>query len=130
MGDKKQPTTREKIVLEYLVGGVTYRQLEAKWGVDHATIQRWVLQHKGLPRKRTDSHPTQKSTIKVLPPPQPPLPLPVDQEKVRLEKQLLEAQRKILLLQEAITIAQADHGFVLPKKFTTKPSKLLGNEKK
>lgn len=129
MGDKKQPTTREKIVLEYLVGGVTYRELEAKWGVDHATIQRWVLQHKGIPRKRTDGQPTKKSTINPIPQPSP-LPLPVDEEKVRLEKQLLEAQRKILLLQEVMTIAQAEHGLVLPKKFTTKPSKLSGNEKK
>ena len=129
MGDKKQSTTREKIVLEYLVGGVTYRQLEAKWGVDHATIQRWVLLHKGIPRNRTDSHPTKKSTITSVPQ-QPPKPPPVDEEKARLERQLLEAQRKILLLQEVITIAQADHGLVLPKKSITKPSKLSGNEKK
>lgn len=128
MGDKKQPTTREKIVLEYLTGGVTYRQLEAKWGVDHATIQRWVLVHKGIPRDRKDGHPTKKSTIKTLP--QLPPPPPVDEEKVRLQQQLIEAQRKILLLQEVITIAQAEHGLVLPKKFTTKPSKLSGNEKK
>lgn len=88
MGDKKQPTTREKIVLEYLVGGVTYRELEARWGVDHATIQRWVLQHKGVPRNRTDEYQAKKNTIKPLPPP------PVDEGKVRLERQLLEAQRK------------------------------------
>lgn len=129
MGDKKQSTTREKIVLEYLVGGVTYRELEAKWGVDHATIQRWVLLHKGIPRNRTDSHPTKKSTNQSIPQ-TPPSPPPVDEEKVRLEKQLLEAQQKILLLQEVITIGQAEHGLVLPKKFTTKPSKLSGNEKK
>ena len=55
-------------------------------------------------------------TIKVVPQTPPPPP-PVDEEKVRLEKQLLEAQRKILLLQEVITIAQAEHGLVLPKKF-------------
>ena len=129
MGDKKQTTTREKIVLEYLVGGVTYRQLEEKWGVDHATIQRWVLRHKGIPRNRADGHPTKKNTIPILPKTPPPPP-PVDQEKVRLQEQLLEARRKILLLQEVITIAQAEHGLVLPKKFTTKPSKLSGNEKK
>ena len=129
MGDKKQPTTREKIVLEYLTGGVTYRQLEAKWGVDHATIQRWVLLHKGIPRNRKDGHPTKKSTIEPRPPIPPPPP-PVDEEKARLEKQLLDAQRKILLLQEVISIAQAEHGLVLPKKPITKLSKLSGNEKK
>ena len=123
MGDKKQPTTREKIVLEYLVGGVTYRELEARWGVDHATIQRWVLQHKGVPRNRTDEYQAKKNTIKPLPPP------PVDEGKVRLERQLLEAQRKILLLQEVITIAQTEYGLVLPKKYITKPSKLSGNQK-
>ena len=126
MGDKKQPTTREKIVLEYLVGGVIYRELEAKWGVDHATIQRWVLQHKGVSRNRTDEYQTKKNTIKPLSPPPPP---PVDEEKVRLERQLLEAQRKILLLQEVITIAQTEYGLVLPKKYITKPSKLSGNQK-
>ena len=129
MGDKKQPTTREKIVLEYLLGGVTYRELEGKWGVDHATIQRWVLLHKGIPRIRADEYKTKKSAIE-LSPITPPPPPPVDGEKVRLEKQLLEAQRKILLLQEVITIAQAEHGLVLPKKSITKPSKLSGNEKK
>ena len=129
MGDKTAQTNRDRIVLEYLSGGVTYRQLEAKWGVDHATIQRWVLLHKGIPRNRKDGHPTKKSTNKPTPQVPPPPPV-VDEEKVQLEKQLLQAQRKILLLQEVITIAQAEQGLILPKKFTTKPLKLSGNEKK
>ena len=128
MGDKTGQTNRDKIVLEYLSGGVTYRKLEAKWGVDHATIQRWVLLHQGVPRNRKDSHPTKKSTIRpvVEKLPEPP---PVDADKIQLQKQLRQAELKIKLLEEVLSLAQTEQGLVLPKKFTTKPSKLSGNEK-
>lgn len=129
MGDKTGQTNRDKIVFEYLSGGVTYRQLEAKWGVDHATIQRWVLLHQGVPRNQKDGHPTKKSTIRLLAE-KPPAPPPVDTEKVQLQKQLRQAELKIKLLEEVLRVAQNEQGLVLPKKFTTKPSKLSDNNKK
>ena len=45
MVDKTARPSREQIILEYLKGGVTYRQLEAKHGIDHAHIHRWVSRH-------------------------------------------------------------------------------------
>jgi transposase-like protein len=39
--------TKEKIIAEYLAGGVSLRQLQAKYGTDYRNIQRWVQQFKG-----------------------------------------------------------------------------------
>jgi len=134
MGDKTGQTNRDKIVLEYLSGGVTYRKLEAKWGVDHATIQRWVLLHQGVPRNRKDGHPTKKSTIRLIVE-KPPAPPPVDIEKVHLQHQLRQAELKIKLLEEVLRLAQTEQGLTLPKKFITAPAarqavKTVGQQQK
>jgi transposase-like protein len=123
MADKTTRPTREKIVLEYLAGGVTYRQLEAKHGIDHAHIHRWVMAHQGRQRDRSKEYTPEKSTIKWLTPE--PEPLPPDPEKTKLTQQLQQAQLKVALLEEIIRVAQAEYGLVLPKKSITKPSKLL-----
>jgi transposase-like protein len=39
--------TKEKIIAEYLQGGISYRQLEEKYGTSFRNIQRWVQQYKG-----------------------------------------------------------------------------------
>lgn len=52
MGDNLEQTTRDKLVNEYLKGGISYRQLEAKYRIEHSTIHRWVLAHKGIYRDR------------------------------------------------------------------------------
>lgn len=36
--------TRELIVAEYLAGGVSYRELAARYGYNHRTIHSWVEQ--------------------------------------------------------------------------------------
>ena len=38
-GEKKY---REELVAEYLAGGVSYREMEARYGVASSTLQRWV----------------------------------------------------------------------------------------
>lgn len=128
MADKTPRPSREQIVLEYLSGGVTYRQLEAKYGIDHAHIQRWVMVHQGNPRDRSKEYTSKKKTNPApVPAPQPP---PPDPEKAKLIRQLQAAQLKVALLEEIIRMAQAEQGLVVPKKFTTKPSKLLGRTNK
>lgn len=128
MADKAARPSREQIVLEYLKGGVTYRQLETKYGIDHAHIHRWVMRHQGKFRDRSQEGETKKSTIKWFTPPvEPP---PPDAEKINLTQQLQQAQLKITLLEEVIRIAQAEQGLIVPKKYTTKPSKLSGKPNK
>ena len=122
MVDKTARPSREQIVLEYLNGGVTYRQLEAKYGIDHAHIHRWVRRHQGKERDRSKEGKTEKNTIKWFTPPL--ATPPPDPEKITLTEQLQQAQLTIALLEEVIRIAQQEHGLTLPKKSTTKPSKL------
>ena len=122
MVDKTARPSREQIILEYLKGGVTYRQLEAKYGIDHAHIHRWVRRHQGKDRDRSRETKTGKSTIKWFIPPS--VPPPPDPEKIKLTEQLQQAQLTIALLEEVIRIAQHEQGLILPKKSITKPSKL------
>ena len=126
MADKPLVPKRDKIGLEYLSGGVTYRQLEAKYGIDHARIHYWVMHHRGIVRNRPSVRKSDNSTNQTPPPLPPPLslPLPVDSEKVKLAQQLREAELTIALLREVVSIAQTEQGLVVPKKFTVKPSKL------
>ena len=124
MVDKTARPSREQIILEYLNGGVTYRHLEAKYGIDHAHIHRWVRRHQGHQPSRSSERKTEKSTIEWFTPPKEPI--PPDPEKVKLTEQLQQAQLKIALLEEVIRIAQQEYGLSLPKKSTTKPSKLSG----
>jgi transposase-like protein len=37
---------RQKAVREYLLGGCSYRQLEEKYGISHATLNRCVIKYK------------------------------------------------------------------------------------
>ena len=99
MADKTPRPSREQIVLEYLSGGVTYRQLEAKYGIDHAHIQRWVMIHQGKPRDRSKEY-TPKKNTNLIPPPQQQSPPPPDPEKTKLAQQLQQARLKIALLDE------------------------------
>lgn len=130
MADKTPRPNREQIVLEYLSGGVTYRQLEAKYGIDHAHIQRWVKIHQGKPRDRSKEYISKKNTNQPpAPPPESPPSTP-DVEKVKLTQQLQQARLKIALLEEVIRIAQAEQRLVVPKKYITKQSKLSGKPSK
>ncbi len=56
-------------MLEYLNGGVTYRQIEAEYGIDHAHIHRWVRRHQGKERDRSQEGKTRENTITWFTPP-------------------------------------------------------------
>lgn len=127
MGDNLEQTTRDKLVNEYLKGGISYRQLEAKYGIEHSTIHRWVLAHKGIYRDRDKEHQSKKNSIT------PPIIKTVYIENPvneQFKQQLSEAELKIALLEEIISIAEKEQGLNLPKKFITELSKLSGKNKK
>lgn len=128
MGDKTPRPSREQIVLEYLSGGITYRQLETKYGISHSQIQRWVMIHLGQPRDRTKEYLAKKNTNPAPAPAPVPKPSPPESEaeQVDLAHQLQLAHLKITLLEEVLRIAQTQEGLVVPKKYITKLSKLSG----
>ena len=40
--------TNEEIINEYLIGGIPFRPLGKKYGINRSTINRWVLEHEGF----------------------------------------------------------------------------------
>ena len=47
MDKKKENISKESIVAEYLTGTITYRALEAKYGVPSRSICDWVMEYQG-----------------------------------------------------------------------------------
>ena len=43
---------REAITAEYLTGGITYRKLGAKYGIDFRRIHSWVMKYQGKSIKK------------------------------------------------------------------------------
>ncbi len=127
MGDNLEQTTRDKLVNEYLKGGVSYRQLEAKYGIEHSTIHRWVLAHKGIQRDRAKEYQSKKNTNTTPITKTVYIENPINEQ---FKQQLSEAEIKIALLEEIISIAEKEQGLVLPKKLLTELSKLSGKNKK
>ena len=103
---------KERVIADYLSGGGTYRQLQAKYGIDFRLIHQWVQAFK-------DSSTTQKNTAK--------------QENVKLHehfpkevKQLQEELRQARLynklLEALVDIGKEKYGIDLRKKNGTKQS--------
>ena len=42
---------KEAIIAEYLAGGISYRSLGEKYGIDFRIINYWVLKYQGKGRK-------------------------------------------------------------------------------
>ena len=106
---------KEKIIAEYLAGGISYRQLQAKYGADFRTIQQWVQKYKGNPvylRK------PRKPVISDFPEIEENLPkevklLQTELRKVKLHNKLLEA---------LLDIGKEQYNLDLRKKAGTKRS--------
>jgi len=47
MDKKKENISKEAIVAEYLTGSISYRGLEAKYGVPSRSICDWVMEYQG-----------------------------------------------------------------------------------
>ena len=52
----KTNNEKEAIIAEYLAGGISYRKLESKYGIDFRIINSWVIKYQGrTPRKNSNS---------------------------------------------------------------------------
>ena len=106
---------KEKIIAEYLAGGISYRELQAKYGVDFRTIHGWVQQFRG---RYTNSNKPAKS--KVSKPNQSTEPLPKEVKLLQAELRRLQLHNE--LLEAMIDIGKDQFGIDLRKKSGTKQS--------
>lgn len=99
---------REAIVAEYLTGDYSYRQLEAKYGIDFRKIHYWVSNYKGniKPKKKAlkKEEPVSASFAEVK----------------QLQAELRKAKLHNEVLEEMLKLAEQLTGIELRKKFGTK----------
>ena len=100
---------REIVIAEYLTGGITYRRLGEKHGIDFRTINSWVMKYKGKERNRHSKIVVEKSTIETVP-----------ADVVRLQKELSAALLHAKLLNAMIDIAEKELKIDIRKKSGTK----------
>lgn len=108
---KINQTEKEKIIAEYLAGGITYRKLQAKYGVDYRQIHHWVQNFTG---KYRGHKPKGKADVKAI------QDLPADVKG--LQDELRKAKLYNKLLEAMIDIGKEQYGIDLRKKPATKQS--------
>jgi transposase-like protein len=100
---------REQIIAEYLGGGISYRKLEKRHGIDFRTIHSWVMKNKGKDYKKES-----KSKINSID-------SASDSKEVqRLKKELASAQLHAKLLNTIIDLAEKELKIDIRKKSGTK----------
>jgi transposase len=91
---------REQIVAEYVRGGVSYRELGRKYGLNHRQIHRWVKAYRrGVPADKERRYTGEQVA-----------------EIRRLRKELEDARLKNELLTAMIDIAEEQMGVDIRKK--------------
>ena len=110
-----EQTIKEKIIAEYLAGGISLRQLQAKYGTNFRNIQRWVQQYKGNSIYLRRS---QRPIIKEIPDVEESLPNDVKQLQTELRKIKLHNK----LLEALLDIGKEQYNLDLRKKAGTKRS--------
>lgn len=114
MDEKKGNTSKEAIVAEYLTGSISYRGLEAKYGIPSRTICDWVLDFQG--RKPSWKDKKRRRLEKEGKTPEPELP----KESKLLQDALRKSQLKSELLEEILKLSEEYTGIDLRKKFGAK----------
>ena len=106
MGQRQR---KEEVVEEYLRGGISLRELEARYKINFRTIHRWVKEaEEGLdPEERVRTRERRALAVKVRE-------LPVEVKELR--KELEKAQLKNELLTAMIDIAEEQFGIQIRKK--------------
>ena len=99
---------KEIVIAEYLSGGISYRKLGEKHGIDFRTINSWVMKYKGKERNR-HSKVVEKSTVENVP-----------ADVVQLQKELKTALLQAKLLNAMIDIAEKELKIDIRKKSGTK----------
>ncbi len=95
----RQNNQKEAIIAEYLVGGISFRKLSAKYGIKHQSIHNWVQEYQGKKRIRK---PSIKKVSTVITPDE----IPLSTEVKQLQKELRKAQLHNKLLNAIIDIAE------------------------
>jgi transposase-like protein len=103
---------KERVISDYLSGGGTYRQLQAKYGISFQLIHQWVRAFKGSNTKVV--RPSKKQNVK----PDEDLPKEVKQ----LQEELRQAKLYNKLLEALVDIGKEKYGIDLRKKNGTKQS--------
>jgi len=106
---------KEKIIAEYLAGGTSYRQLQAKYGADFRTIQQWVQKYKGNPIYLRKPRKTIHNEI-----PQEVENLPTELKQLQAELRKVKLHNK--LLEALLDIGKEQYNLDLRKKAGTKRS--------
>lgn len=109
---------KEEIIINYLLGKSTYRQLEKKYEVPRSIIHQWVQKFQGIiPDKRI----AKNDLI---------LPAMIQGEKEELPKEIIELREQLAneklrnkLLTAIIEIAETEFNIPIRKKYGTKPLK-------
>ena len=113
---KKKSITKEEIIAEYLTGEISYRALEAKYGVASRTICDWILEYQG--RKPTYKDKMRKKREKETGQPEKELP----KEVKLLQSALRKSELHNKLLEEILRLSKEQTGIDFRKKFGTKRS--------
>jgi transposase len=100
----KRDKIREKVVMEYIIGGQSYRELEEVYGVASSTLQRWVAAS-GLERREAGEEAATKGEKET----------PTEEIR-RLRKELEEARLHNKLLNAMIEIAEEQFEIPIRKK--------------
>ena len=114
MDKKKENTSKEAIVVEYLTGSISYRGLEAKYGVPSRSICDWVMEYQG--RKPSWKEKKRRKLEKEGKIPEPELPRDVKLLQDALRKSKLKSE----LLEEMLKLSEDYTGVDLQKKFGAK----------
>ena len=114
MDKKKENISKEAIVAEYLTGSISYRGLEAKYGVPSRSICDWVMEYQG--RKPSWKEKKRRKLEKEGNPPEPELPRDVKLLQDALRKSKLKSE----LLEEMLKLSEDYTGVDLRKKFGAK----------
>ena len=112
MKRKQKKIDKEEVILEYLAGGTSFRELGKKYAINFRKIHEWVQAYQGKGK------PKYNITIEVKQAGENPLPEDVQQ----LQNELRKAQLHNKLLQTLIDIGKEKYGIDLLKKTGTKRS--------
>ena len=110
----QKAVNKEAIIAEYLAGGISYRRLGEKYGIDFRIINYWVLQYQGKSKKNTKK----KATVKRALPGSNEASQPVDVQQ--LQKELKTAQLQNFLLNAMIDTAEQHFKISIRKKSGTR----------
>lgn len=103
---------KEQIISDYLTGGGSYRQLQAKYGIDFRLIHQWVQSFKGSNSKPTKVSKQQNANLSE----------DLPKEVKQLQEELRQARLYNKLLEALVDIGKDKYGIDLRKKNGAKQS--------